>query len=683
MSARAIIKTIRQNKLPFAVLMISFAFFLGAIMLGGRLIYRIESDRLSSQVTESLDRDVKTVQSFFSACLSDVEFIGNIPGLTGIVSEESGGDDVRTDAEAMLLMLVKSHPYYSRITIMDRKGMERMSLQDDQGRKPRIFHPRGIYAGKSDSYIGAAALGRSGFYSFVSTANSGALTVTIASPIYASGGAKAGIVSVDISLHYLLGHLSKGTFFHSCASDAGHEQRGQKHLPFAGPGGTISLSDTESIPYRLVEYLPGSTVWMAQRFSSSPFKASMIKLETVSVGILAVFFLSVLVIGFFNVRHLRSVNTVQKAIIHSLANLSEWRDPETGSHLERTRSFCVLLAKTLRENPRYERTITDDFIEALYDAVPLHDIGKVGIRDDILLKPSRLSREEFDSMKQHVSIGRDIIQDIIDRFRLRSRFLVVSKNICHYHHEKYDGSGYPDGLRGDAIPLEARIFAICDVYDALRAKRPYKEGLTHRQAVDIIVPDKGRHFDPDVVEAFVACGDRMNEIFQVYKLFDDSYGKMMGLRTADALKIQWTADLAVGFSVIDAQHREFVERVNALFSSIALGEGRKETLRAMKFLHEYAVHHFATEEQIMERHEYPRLAAHKAEHAAFLRNLLSLRKEVSSEEDISSAHVVMVNAKVVDWIVGHIITSDKRFGDFLAPAAPIADWKGNEGRSEI
>jgi hemerythrin len=319
----------------------------------------------------------------------------------------------------------------------------------------------------------------------------------------------------------------------------------------------------------------------------------------------------------------------------------------------------------LRKRPKFRRVITAGFIAALSDAVPLHDIGKVGIRDDILLKSAALSREEFVTMKSHVLIGRDIIQDIIARFRLDSAFLVVSKNICYYHHERYDGSGYPEGLRGNDIPLEARIFAICDVYDALRAKRPYKPGMTHEEAVETIIPERGRHFDPEVVDAFLECGDRFHEIFEAYRLFDSTYGRLMNTRSKDALKIAWSEDLSVGDGMIDSQHVEFIDRVNSLFAAILAGEGRREALREITFLHDYAVRHFRMEEGIMELHHFPEIERHKREHEEFLRTLSTIRKDVKSADDISSELVVTVNAKVVNWLVNHVIRSDKTLGEYV------------------
>lgn len=642
----------------------------------------MEADTLSSGVAASLNRDARTVREFFSARTMDLQFIRNIPDLADCLYANQGSDKQKGYARDMLLKFAESHPHYDRIRLIDSTGKERMSLDNGKETGPHILlESLLLNRAESDYYIETMRLGKEGIYtSFFNTdkeireiysGRSSMPAITLASPLFDAGGSKKGIVVLDIPIRRLLEQLSDGTFFQNdhgqLIISRGDERLLKQQSPytFTGTGGTIALSDTESVPYLLVEYLPGFRVWLARQFSSSHFKKSMIELEIISVSILVTFFFTVLALGFFNVRHFRNVNSAQKAIIHSLANLSEWRDPETGSHLERTRNFSVLLARTLRKKPKFRKAITDDFIEAVYDAVPLHDVGKVGIRDDILLKSSQLSPDEFDIMKNHVLIGRDIIEDIIDRFRSNIKFLIVSRNICCYHHEKYDGSGYPQGLGGDDIPLEARIFAICDVYDALRAKRPYKPGLSHEVVVETILPDRGKHFDPDIVDAFLECSDRFYEIFEAYRLFDGTYGKLMNVRSKDALKITWSEELSVGNAVIDSQHLEFTKRVNSLFAGILLGEGKRETLHEINFLHDYAAHHFATEEEIMKQCEFPELDSHKSEHEEFLHNLLAVKEDVKSAHDISSALVVQVNAKVVDWLVTHLINSDRKLGDHI------------------
>lgn len=156
----------------------------------------------------------------------------------------------------------------------------------------------------------------------------------------------------------------------------------------------------------------------------------------------------------------------------------------------------------MRKNKKYRKLITSEFVEDISDAAPLHDIGKVGIRDSILLKKSKLTQEEYEEMKEHVHIGKQILQDTIDKFKLKQPFLILGRNICAYHHEKYDGKGYLEGLKRQKIPLEARIFALCDTYDAIRSKRSYKDALSHEEAVRRIVSDTNTHFDPDIVDAF-------------------------------------------------------------------------------------------------------------------------------------------------------------------------------------
>jgi len=219
-----------------------------------------------------------------------------------------------------------------------------------------------------------------------------------------------------------------------------------------------------------------------------------------------------LIIGYLNVVRFRELIGAQKAIIFSLVELTERRDPETGQHLERTKKYTAELAKQLRENKKYRKLITSEFIEDISDAAPLHDIGKVGIRDSVLLKKSKLTQEEYEEMKEHVRIGKQILQDAIDTFKLKQPFLLVGRNICAYHHEKYDGKGYLEGLKGTEIPLEARIFTLCDTYDAIRSKRPYKDALPHEEAVRRIMSDSGEHFDPDIVDAFLKIENEFAKI---------------------------------------------------------------------------------------------------------------------------------------------------------------------------
>lgn len=197
----------------------------------------------------------------------------------------------------------------------------------------------------------------------------------------------------------------------------------------------------------------------------------------------------------------REISEAQLATINALSRMAESRDEDTGTHIERTQGFCKMLAQRLVGTGVFRDAIDDEFIEDIYHAAPLHDIGKVGIPDHILLKPGKLTKEEFESMKSHVNIGADTLAAVHRQYP-KNGMLRMGIAIARHHHEKWDGSGYPDGLSGDAIPLPARIMALADVYDALRAKRPYKEPFDHYRATAIIFEGSGKHFDPRVVEAF-------------------------------------------------------------------------------------------------------------------------------------------------------------------------------------
>lgn len=203
-------------------------------------------------------------------------------------------------------------------------------------------------------------------------------------------------------------------------------------------------------------------------------------------------------------RRVRELSVVQDITIYAMATLAETRDNETGNHIRRTQNYVISLATRMAEFPKYAAQLPRQEIELLYKSAPLHDIGKIGIPDRILLKPGRLTPEEFDIMKTHAAIGRESIEAAERLVSMPDSFLRFAKEIAGSHHEKWDGSGYPEGLAGEDIPLSARLMALADVYDALISKRVYKEAFTHEMARDIIVRGRGTHFDPAVTDAFVA-----------------------------------------------------------------------------------------------------------------------------------------------------------------------------------
>lgn len=211
----------------------------------------------------------------------------------------------------------------------------------------------------------------------------------------------------------------------------------------------------------------------------------------------------------------KEISDSQMATIFAIARLAESRDEETGRHLDRTRSSCRLLAHRLAERRASEREIGPDFVENIFLASPLHDIGKVSVPDNVLRKPARLTPDEFGIMKRHAPVGADTLQAVLDQYP-KNRFVAMGIEIARWHHEKWNGTGYPDGLRGADAPLAARIMAVADVYDALRMARCYKPAMTHEQACSIIVNDSGTHFDPDVVDAFRDVHEQLAHIQDLY-----------------------------------------------------------------------------------------------------------------------------------------------------------------------
>jgi len=212
----------------------------------------------------------------------------------------------------------------------------------------------------------------------------------------------------------------------------------------------------------------------------------------------------------------REVQVVQDVTIMAMASLAETRDNETGNHLRRTQNYVRLLAQKLQSNSRFDGQLDDATIDMLYKSAPLHDIGKVGIPDAILLKPGKLTPEEFEIMKTHTTLGRNAIMEAEKLIDAPSTFLRLARDIAHYHQEKWDGSGYPEGLKGEDIPLSARLMALADVYDALISRRVYKPPFPHEKAVAIITEGRGKHFDPIMVDAFLVIQDDFHAIAERY-----------------------------------------------------------------------------------------------------------------------------------------------------------------------
>ncbi|MBP1698166.1 MAG: hypothetical protein H6Q41_3354 [Deltaproteobacteria bacterium] len=262
----------------------------------------------------------------------------------------------------------------------------------------------------------------------------------------------------------------------------------------------------------------GVGVWQA---SASTFQNEGIFLSPVLPLIVLVCNFSILT--FFRFWHeeqrvkerTRELAMVQEATIESMSSLTETRDPDTGEHIRRTQNYILLLAEHLKNRPRFSPFLDRETIDLLYKSAPLHDIGKVGVSDRILLKPGRLTEQEFEEMKQHTIYGRNTIL-AAERKLGNISFLRVAREIAYTHHERWDGSGYPEGLKGEQIPVPGRLMALVDTYDALTSNRVYKSKIPHEKAVEIIAEEKGSHFDPEVVDAFLKVKENFREIAFTY-----------------------------------------------------------------------------------------------------------------------------------------------------------------------
>lgn len=220
----------------------------------------------------------------------------------------------------------------------------------------------------------------------------------------------------------------------------------------------------------------------------------------------------------------KEVQLTRDVTIQSLASLAETRDNETGGHIRRTQNYVRALAEDLVTHPRFSRYLDEPTVELLHKSAPLHDVGKVGVPDAILLKPGKLTKEEMEQMKLHTVYGKEAIERSEKLYKQAggtSSFLSLAKEIAYNHHEMWDGKGYPQGLKGDDIPISGRLMALADVYDALISRRVYKPPFAHSKAVNIILQGSGTHFDPDVVKAFEELQEEFRSIALEFADFDE------------------------------------------------------------------------------------------------------------------------------------------------------------------
>lgn len=327
----------------------------------------------------------------------------------------------------------------------------------------------------------------------------------------------------------------------------------------------------------------------------------------------------------------------QQATITTLSTLAEYRDTDTGEHVARVARMTTEITQMLSEE---NEDIDDGFLEQVGLASILHDTGKIAIPDSILLKPGPLDPQERQAMEQHVIFGHEILSRAARRTN-DGGLLKMSAEIARYHHERFDGTGYPKGLKGEDIPLSARIVALVDVYDALTCKRPYKLPWPHEKAVELIRKESGRHFDPKVVDAFL----RLDETKK------------------SACLIKWNDSMSVGNADLDLDHQRLIEIINRLWVADSMGN-RQIIEFVLDDLVNYTEYHFAREEQLIEKAGFPDSERHSISHRGICRRLEEIRWEYFEgvRHELGSGLLEFLMA----WLNKHILEEDMQYSSHFA-----------------
>ncbi len=337
--------------------------------------------------------------------------------------------------------------------------------------------------------------------------------------------------------------------------------------------------------------------------------------------------------------------------IRRLGTASEYRDSETGIHVMRMANIAVVIAKAMG--------LPEEQRELLFVTAPMHDVGKIGIADAIVLKPGKLTSAEFEVMKTHTEIGERLLHG-------SDSLIVAARDIASTHHENWDGSGYPRGLKGEQISILSRVCAIADVFDALTSARSYKEAWSVDRACGWIKSEAGRKFDPAVVTAFEHALPEILRILELYR--EDVINPKQTLRLPEkphreARWISWDASLSVGIDVIDEHHRYLFDLTNDLIDAIANKTGAKELLRVLNALVEYAQVHFLAEERMMDHYGYGGAERQKQQHRQFHDRLKEFYDELHDNLLITRIEVM---SYLRGWLVAHILNEDTQLRSLVS-----------------
>ena len=341
---------------------------------------------------------------------------------------------------------------------------------------------------------------------------------------------------------------------------------------------------------------------------------------------------------------------LQKAhqeMIHKLVAASELRDNETGAHIKRPCLYAEVVGRGIG--------LSEKEVNLLTQAIPMHDVGKIGIPDAILLKPGKLTQEEFLVIQQHTTIGANILSG-------DHPLILASQKIALSHHEKWDGSGYPQGLAGEKIPLFARVCALVDVFDALMSERPYKEPWPLEKVLALIKEEVGSHFDPHVVDSFM---QNLPEILDIKRCYSDSNGEAGEVATLWRKEMlssssTWENEYSIGIDSIDEQH-EYLFSLLAQVSTMADENDSERIYDAILDMKRYTEVHFFEEELLMRLSGYQELEQHIKQHRRFIKTADNF---IDDLEKFPLAAIAEMSAYLSNWLISHIQVSDRRYGEY-------------------
>ncbi|MDZ7704874.1 MAG: HD domain-containing protein [Trueperaceae bacterium] len=535
----------RENRLLFVALVASCLLFAVVLVAAWRQAWQAEQLRSEQAVNTTLASMRGTLEEFTRNVEAELRLFAGLPDTRTFVANGFAPGEAERRLQQTFVRALETRSSLKRLRVLDASGLEHLRVErrtGPDGREQVWVVPDDALTSRSDRDYVAGALGLEPGALYVSPLDLAAASdapdpVVQVATLLGTDDA-VGIIVMDIAFAEILALLPTATRIYTpqgllLTSDAdGRVVIREAALPPLPASDAIDATprrwSQDGLVYTRFDYATERWLLLALpgAVAITDWGATSLLLTS------GLFLLSMLTLGFIIYQRYKQTLLAQRALTYALVTLVEGRDQETGLHLERTRRYATILATTMRSEGLYDDQLNQRFIDQLGEAALLHDIGKVTIPDAILQKPGALDDHEFETMKKHVEIGSEMIKQLIARYQLSYRWLPMAQNICAYHHERYDGSGYQQGLSGQDIPLEARIFAVCDVYDALRAKRSYKEPMPHRVSVAKIVEESGRHFDPLVVAGLQRCESEFARIHD--RLADEEAQRLEPLLDIDA-----------------------------------------------------------------------------------------------------------------------------------------------------